>query len=110
MDYYLSVLKKYAEFSGRASRAEYWYFVLFNFIISVVIGYISGFLSIIYALGVFLPSLAVAARRLHDTNRSAWWLLIALVPLLGVIVLLVFMVLESDSGKNNYGDKPKNKK
>lgn len=113
MNWYLGVLKKYAEFSGRARRKEYWMFFLFNFIIALVLGVIegiigsAGILGIVYALAVLVPSLAVGARRLHDTGRSGWWLLILLVPVIGVIVLLVFMVLDSESGKNQYGPNPK---
>ncbi len=113
MNWYLGVLKKYAEFSGRARRTEYWMFVLFNLIISAVIGVIdrsvlgSNALGIIYSLAVLIPSLAVSVRRLHDTGRSGWWLLIGLVPILGWIVLLVFAVQDSQPGANQYGPNPK---
>jgi uncharacterized membrane protein YhaH (DUF805 family) len=118
MHWYLEVLKKYAVFSGRARRKEYWMFTLFNFIIAFVLGFIEGLVGIaaetgqsvlgaIYSLAVLIPAIAVAIRRLHDTNRSGWWLLIALIPLLGAIVLLVFMVQDSDQGDNQYGANPK---
>ncbi len=119
MNYYLDVLKKYADFTGRARRAEYWYFVLFNVIISFVIGFVDGIfgtyaaeaelglLGTIYALAVFVPSIAVAARRLHDTGRSGWWQLILFIPLIGVIVLIVFLVLDSHPYENEYGANPK---
>lgn len=114
MNWYLSVLKNYAVFEGRAHRTEYWMFVLFNFLISLALAIVDaaifgqggGLLSPLYALGVFIPSLAVGVRRLHDTNRSGWWLLIALVPLVGFIVLLVFTVSEGDKGPNDYGADP----
>lgn len=119
MNWYMEVLKNYAGFSGRARRKEYWYFVLFNTIISIVLAFFDGItgtfseatgmglLSGIYALAVLIPSLAVSVRRLHDTDRSGWWLLIALVPLIGAIVLLVFLVLDSNPGQNQYGANPK---
>lgn len=113
MNYYLDVLKKYAVFTGRARRKEYWMFFLFNVIISFVIGFIDGFigtagiLAIVYALGTLLPGIGVAIRRLHDTDRSGWWLLISLVPIVGFIVLLVFLVSDSQPGENKYGPNPK---
>lgn len=119
MNWYLEVLKKYAVFSGRARRKEYWFFVLFNIIISIVLAVIDGvtgsfspeagmgLLRGIYTLAVLIPGIAVSVRRLHDTERSGWWLLIALVPLIGAIVLLVFMVQDSKPGQNQYGANPK---
>jgi uncharacterized membrane protein YhaH (DUF805 family) len=113
MNWYLDVLKKYAVFSGRARRKEYWMFCLFNIIIALVLsalGWIASFLSIlsfIYVLAVLIPGIAVSIRRLHDTSRSGWWLLIGLVPLIGAIVLLVFMVQDSQAGENQYGPNPK---
>ncbi len=119
MNWYLEVLKKYAVFSGRARRKEYWYFVLFNTLISIVLGIIDGvtgsfstkagmgLLGGIYTLSVIIPGIAVSVRRLHDTGRSGWWLLIVLVPLIGAIVLLVFMVQNSQTDENQYGNNPK---
>ncbi len=113
MEWYLNVLKNYAVFSGRARRKEYWMFVLFNLIISCVIAVVEamvgspGWLGAIYFLVVFIPSIAVSIRRLHDTDRSGWWLLIALIPLLGSLVLLVFFVLEGTAGDNGHGADPK---
>jgi uncharacterized membrane protein YhaH (DUF805 family) len=121
MNYYIGVLKKYTVFAGRAGRAEYWYFVLFNLIIYIVLGIIDqaiagpsemgqpsgGILTGLYSLAVLLPSLAVGVRRLHDTNRTGWWLLISFVPIIGFIVLLVFMVQDSQPGANQYGPNPK---
>ncbi|TDR32587.1 uncharacterized membrane protein YhaH (DUF805 family) [Hydromonas duriensis] len=119
MNWYLDVLKKYAQFSGRARRKEYWYFTLFNFIISIALGIIDirfgsfssevgvGLLEGFYALAVLSPNIAVSVRRLHDTERSGWWLLIALIPIVGAIVLLVFMTQDSNPGQNRYGENPK---
>ena len=119
MNWYLQALKKYTVFTGRARRKEYWFFVLFNILISAalsVVDYVTGtysshygmgLLGGLYALGVLLPAIAVTIRRLHDTGRSGWWILIALVPLIGGIVLLVFMVLDSQPGDNEYGPSPK---
>jgi uncharacterized membrane protein YhaH (DUF805 family) len=113
MNWYLIALKKYVEFDGRARRKEYWMFALFNLLITLAIAVIeaiigtSGFLGLIYALAVLLPAIAVSVRRLHDTDRSGWWLLIALVPIVGAIVLLVFMVQDSKPGTNLYGIYPK---
>lgn len=119
MNWYLEVLKKYAVFSGRARRKEYWFFLLFSFIISIVLGIIDGvigtfsleagvgLLGSIYALAVMLPTIAVSVRRLHDTDRSGWWILITLLPLVGAIVMLVFMAQDSKAGDNQYGVNPK---
>lgn len=114
MEWYLAALKKYAVFKGRARRSEYWYFVLFNFLILLVLGFVDGALNLtaedsgfgllsgIYNLAVVIPSLAVGVRRLHDTGRSGWWLLISLVPIIGTILLIVFFIGESQPGKNQY--------
>lgn len=119
MNWYIEVLKKYADFSGRARRKEYWYFALFNLIITFILGMIDGFtgsfsteagigiLGGIYMLAVLIPSISVSVRRLHDTDRSGWWLLIGLIPLIGFIVLLVFMVQDSKPGQNEFGSNPK---
>lgn len=112
MHWYVDVLKKYAVFGGRARRTEYWMFTLFNVVISVVLFLIGRaidftLLQSLYALAVLLPSLGVAVRRLHDTGRSGWWVLIGLVPFLGAIVLLVFFCIEGQSADNEYGANPK---
>jgi uncharacterized membrane protein YhaH (DUF805 family) len=114
MNWYLEVLKKYAVFSGRAHREEYWMFYLFNAIISLVLFFVEsitgssmGVLSTIYGLGIVIPTLAVSVRRLHDTNHSGMWLFISLVPLIGVIVLIVFYTQDSQQGENQYGPNPK---
>jgi uncharacterized membrane protein YhaH (DUF805 family) len=113
VSWYLAVLQNYAGFSGRARRTEYWMFALFNIIISIVLNLIGmavkggSILAAIYSLAVLIPALAVGVRRLHDTGRSGWWLLIALIPLIGAIVLIVFMATEGDHGDNAYGPNPK---
>ena len=89
--------KKYADFSGRASRPEYWWFALFLVIASLVLGAVSDWLGLIFALGTIVPSIAAATRRLHDTNRSGWWQLIAFIPLIGAIVLIVFLAQPGQS-------------
>jgi uncharacterized membrane protein YhaH (DUF805 family) len=112
MHWYLQVLKKYVVFEGRARRTEFWVFTLISFIISLVLSILDnmlklGFLDSIYSLAVLLPSLAVTVRRLHDTDRSGWWILIGLVPVVGWIVLLVFMFIDSNPYENQYGPNPK---
>ncbi|MFZ2237722.1 MAG: DUF805 domain-containing protein [Dokdonella sp.] len=119
MNWFLMALKKYATFSGRSRRSEYWFFVLFYLIIYVVLAIIDGvagtmssesrfgLLSGLFALAMLIPSLAVGARRLHDTGRSGWWQLIGLIPLIGFIVLIVFYVQDSHPGSNQYGANPK---
>lgn len=112
MNWYLDVLtKKYAQFTGRARRMEFWMFALVNVLISIglsIIGWLVGFpyLDGIYGLAVLVPGIAVTVRRLHDTNRSGWWALIAIIPIVGFIVLLVFTVQPGDRGANPYGDDP----
>ena len=119
MSWYLEALKKYAVFSGRSRRMEYWYFVLFNIIVAVVLSLIDrltgtfsaasniGLLSGIYALAVLIPTLAVTVRRLHDIDRTGWWILINLIPLIGTIVLLVFELTPGTPGSNRFGPDPK---
>ena len=118
MHWYTDVLKQYAVFSGRAQRPEFWWFVLFNVIISAVLTLIDrmlgatiganiGILSSLYSLAVLIPSIAVAVRRLHDTGRSGWWLLIGLVPIIGWIALIIFYVQDSEPGANQFGPNPK---
>ena len=113
MNWYIEVLKKYVTFSGRARRTEYWMFTLFNLIAAIILMVIDGALGStpilysIYMLAVLLPSLAVTIRRLHDTDRSGWWLLLMLIPLVGPIVVLVFMCLEGTRDENRFGVDPK---
>ncbi|MDD5437574.1 MAG: DUF805 domain-containing protein [Patescibacteria group bacterium] len=116
MNEYISVLKKYVVFSGRAGRREYWMFFLFNLIAIIILAIIDrlvwgdknmSVLGSLYSLAVLLPSLGVAFRRLHDTNRSGWWILISLIPIIGTIVLIVLLALRGDKGNNKYGPEPK---
>ncbi len=111
MNWYLQVLKKYAVFSGRARRKEYWMFFLFNLIIVFVLGFIEGIvgiamesgqsvLSTIYQLAVLIPTIAVGVRRMHDTDHSGWWLLVP-------IANIVFAVREGTRGDNRFGSDPK---
>jgi uncharacterized membrane protein YhaH (DUF805 family) len=118
MQWYIDVLKKYVAFDGRARRKEFWMFTLFSVIISLILAIIdkvvgldfnggrSGVLQSIYGLAVLLPTLSVSWRRLHDTNRSGWWMLLYL-TCIGIIVLIVFWALEGNAGDNKYGPDPK---
>ena len=111
MNWYLQVLQKYGVFDGRSRRKEYWFFVLFSTLISlllIAIDSATGTLrSGIYSLAVLVPSLAVSVRRLHDTNRTGWWLLLGIVPFIGPIVLLVFFASDGNPDDNEYGPNPK---
>ncbi|MEA3009292.1 MAG: hypothetical protein QOJ91_984 [Sphingomonadales bacterium] len=112
-------LKRYAEFSGRSRRKEYWMYTLLVIVVAIVLSVIEnllglggmvgpyGLLTSLFLLATLVPSIAVGIRRLHDTGRSGWWLLIALVPFVGGIVLLVFYCLEGNNGPNEYGPDPK---
>jgi uncharacterized membrane protein YhaH (DUF805 family) len=119
MNWYLKVLKQYADFGGRARRSEYWYFTLFSTIFAILatildnvlgiaiegIGY--GPIYILYALAMFVPGLAVLVRRLHDVGKSGWMYFIALIPIIGAIWLLVLLFTDSQQGDNNWGANPK---
>ena len=120
MEWYLKVLKQhYADFGGRARRQEYWMFVIINMVIGFLImigsgaaAYATGIgsigtLSLLYQLAVLVPGLAVSVRRMHDIGKSGWLLLLGLIPLIGVLILLYFMVLDSQPGNNEYGPNPK---
>jgi len=120
-EWYVDVLKnKYTLFTGRARRKEFWMFTLFNILVSLVIsiaaailgnipvlGVIFAFLPLVYCLAVLVPGIALGIRRLHDTNRSGWFLLLCLIPFVGGIILLVFFVLEGTKGQNQFGPDPK---
>ena len=119
MNWYLQVLKKYAEFNGRARRKEYWMFALFNIIFLIAamiidniagttIGVLpDGLFYFVYALAVFIPGLAVGVRRLHDVGKSGWFYLIILIPIVGAIWLLVLFCTDGVVGQNEYGINPK---
>ncbi|GAA4418477.1 DUF805 domain-containing protein [Nibrella viscosa] len=116
MNAYINALRNFADFRGRTRRSEYWFFVLFNILFIVlligidviIIGSGNGFgvLTSIYVLATLIPSTAVAVRRLHDSGRSGWWLLLTLIPL-GGLVLLIFYVQDSVPGVNKWGPNPK---
>lgn len=104
-----TVFSKYATFSGRAARPEFWYFALFAFLVQMAFGIIgigseklANILSGLFALATIIPSLAVGARRLHDIDRSGWWQLIMFIPVLGIVVLIVFWCLRGTDGPNRY--------
>jgi Predicted membrane protein len=96
-------LSKYADFTGRASRSECWWFVLFAFLVQIGLGMINHNLAGLAALALLLPYIAVFVRRLHDTDRTGWWMLLAFIPVIGVIVLIVFGVLEGTKESNRFG-------
>lgn len=113
------LLEKYATFSGRAPRSEFWWFFLFSILCNVVLSFIDrglfggmaggegvGILGALFSLAVLLPSIAVGVRRMHDQDRTGWWLLIAFVPLIGALVLLYFYVQKGTEGPNQYGPDP----
>ena len=113
-DYYIGVLKKYAVFSGRARRAEYWYFFLFSLLVGFALGVVSaaigdskGTLGTLYSVAVFIPGLAVSVRRLHDIGKSGWMLLLSLIPIIGAIWIFILMLRDSNPGENKYGPNPK---
>ena len=124
--YFLDTIKnRYAKFDGRATRSEYWYFILFYFILALIVTLVDvlvinpmlgltpeqaqqgGILQIILGLGLLIPTLALTIRRLHDIGKSGWWLLIALIPIIGALVLIYFYVQDSQAGSNIYGENPK---
>lgn len=119
MGWFIEASKKYAVFSGRSRRKEYWYFTLFYIFITIALAIVDsalgtwapsvgiGLLSGIFGLALLLPSIAVTVRRLHDTDRTGWWYLISFIPIIGPLVLLVFVVMDSTPGSNRYGSNPK---
>ena len=118
MNWYIGAFKKFTVFSGRAHRPEYWYFVLFNILVNIACNIVDNVLGTFnpeygfgpvggfYMLVALMPGLAVTVRRLHDTGRSGWWILIGLVPFVGWLVMLAFMIFGSESGSNKYGTQP----
>lgn len=108
-----SVFSNYANFNGRARRSEYWYFTLFNLIVSFILSMITVWIDskiplYIWQIALILPCIAVAIRRLHDTGRSGWFYLLVLIPLVGSIILIVFYCQDGQHGMNKYGPDPKN--
>ena len=110
--------KKFADFSGRASRKEYWSFVGFFIFLSAILGFIDSFtgnfdeasgfglMSGIFILGSLLPSISVGVRRLHDINKSGWWMLLNFIPYVGILIVLIFLCLKGDVGENKFGQSP----
>lgn len=112
MSWYIQAIKNYCNFSGRARRTEYWMFALISAVIGFVLGIIDGIIGIklltsLYCLFILIPELSLSFRRLHDIDKSAWWLLIAFVPIVGAIILFVFSVKPGTVGTNRYGDDPR---
>ena len=119
VEWYLTALRKFAQFTGRSRRREFWSFTLVNFGVSIVLsmlgrivganflGTIIGLIATVYSLVVLVPGIAVAVRRMHDTGRSGWWLLINFIPIVGWIVYIFFAVQDSEPGENQYGPNPK---
>ncbi|MFC0323116.1 DUF805 domain-containing protein [Gallibacterium melopsittaci] len=118
MNWYLSVVRKYAVFTGRARRKEFWIFMLLYTISSMILEQIDisigfyhaeygGVLSGVYGLALFIPSIAVGTRRLHDINRSGWWQLLWFIPIIGWIILIIFFSLNGTKGNNRFGEDPK---
>lgn len=107
-EWYVIPFQKYIEFTGRSRRKEFWIFTLCNFAISVILAVLGlDFISTLFSLGILLPSIAVGIRRLHDIGKTGWWLLIGLIPIVGLIVLIYFYIQEGDSAANEYGPNPK---
>jgi uncharacterized membrane protein YhaH (DUF805 family) len=123
MNWYLEVLRKYAVFSGRSRRKEYWFFVLIDTIVYTFLSIVDivsdiiiygewssetsvGFATIIYVLLTIIPRIALMVRRLHDTGKSGFWLFSLIIPPIGIIILFIFSVLDSDHGDNKYGQNP----
>lgn len=112
MDYFLCALRKYAQFDGRSSRSEFWYFVLFYFLLSLAVGLVDhmmqsgGILGFILTLAFLIPSISVTVRRLHDSDHSGWWYLILFVPVIGFFAILYFALLRSDPASNRFGPPP----
>jgi len=107
VDYFIDALKKYADFNGRARRTQYWMFVLIYMVINIILAVLGmDIISMIVGLALLVPSISIGTRRLHDTGRSGWWQLIYLVPLIGIIVMIVFLAQDSHDD-NDYGVNPK---
>ena len=121
MFWYIRMWQNYTNFVGRANRKEYWYAILLQLLFLIIIQVAAALadhlnvpilqllvsvIGLIFVLASLIPTLAIAFRRLHDTGRSAWWLLISLIPLVGGIVLLVFLLLEGEPGENRFGPVP----
>lgn len=112
MKYFIDAVKRYVDFSGRARRKEYWMYVLFYMIFAIAVGIVAGIirmplLTSLYSLALFLPTLGVSVRRLHDLGKSGWWFLLGLIPVIGGIILLIWFCTEGEQANNQYGPNPK---
>ena len=118
MNWYLEVWRKYAVFQGRAERQEYWYFILFHILVTIGLMIIDGItgtlgaagmgvLTTLYSLAIMIPGIAVAVRRLHDTDRTGWWVLLGFIPVIGGTILVVLLVFDGTRGENRYGPDPR---
>lgn len=112
MEHFTAAVQQYVNFEGRNTRTQYWMFILFYmifYVVCAIVGKVIGttLIALLYSLALLLPSIAAATRRLHDTGRSGWWQLIALIPLLGAIVLIVFLAQDTTPSDNQYGPNPK---
>ncbi len=117
MEWFKIALRKYAVFTGRARRKEYWFFVLFYLLIAIGLGFIDsvlglgseefGLLSGLFGLAMVVPAFAVAIRRMHDTGRSGWWVLVNFIPLVGWLIFIWFATRDGEPGPNAYGPDPK---
>ena len=111
IDWFKKGLRNYTNFSGRARRKEYWYFILVQIgliiiamvLDSIIFGSETGLFYVVLGLGLFLPSVAVAIRRLHDTSRSGWWFLLSFIPLIGSIILVIFLASDTKLETNQWG-------
>jgi len=109
MHSFLSALKKYAVADGRSTSKEFWEFMLVNFLLTIIIGIVDtvvesgGMIFVLYCLAMLCPCLALSIRRLHDTNRTGWWLLLGFIPVVGQIILIIFTIQTSTVGQNRYG-------
>ncbi len=117
MEWFMKALRQYAVFTGRARRKEYWFFVLFYILIAIGLGFIDsvlglgsegyGLLSGLFGLAMLLPALGVAVRRMHDTGRSGWWILVSFIPFVGWLIFIWFATRDGEPGPNAYGPDPK---
>lgn len=105
----ITCFNKYVVFTGRADRPEFWYFALFQVVVLALVGIVSRPLEALASLAFLLPGLAVGARRLHDINKTAWWMLIGFIPVIGWLVLIYWAVQPGDAGTNQYGEPPAKK-
>ncbi len=116
MNHFLDALKNYVTFTGRATRQQYWMYILFYILfyfltvmLDIQLGQfdqesMTGFISTIYTFGLLLPTIAILARRLHDIGRSSWWILLILIPLVGSLIILIMTLMDSKKGENEYGE------